>query len=205
MSYLFPNSVILVFAKAPVAGRVKTRFGLDGDLAARVFSNMLIQMVDIATQDNITPVELYIADDTEHPFIKKLAKHYDLPIKAQEGENLGKKMANAIAMSLKRYESVVLVGSDCLDITGQDYFDAFELMDVKEQTIVLQPAFDGGYVMVASNAECDALFDNIDWGTDKVLEQTLAKQTMLCANIKQLRTLSDIDYLEDLVPHYMPD
>ncbi len=200
---IFPNAVILIFAKAPVPGKVKTRLGLSGNLSATVFSNLLVQMVDGALCDDIAHVQLCVAGDTQHPFIQKLSNHYPLFVSKQVGDDLGERMDNAIQEALKKYQSVILVGADCLAITGQDYFDAFEYLQAEQSTVVIQPALDGGYVMVASNCPCTPLFKQVSWGTNQVLKQTLVNAKAMLVKIKLLKAVSDIDYLEDIKTLYL--
>lgn len=192
---LYPQSRILVFCKAPQAGKVKTRLARDiGELAAaRVHEYLarhcLQQIVDFA----IAPVELWCTPDTKHEFFRTCASEMNIQLKQQVGDDLGQRMQHALSAALNQHSSAVLVGTDCPVISADYLRSAFTAID--QQKTVIGPAEDGGYVLFGTNTVQPCLFSDMPWGTSQVYTQTLARIT---GEVESLMPLWDIDYLADL-------
>jgi rSAM/selenodomain-associated transferase 1 len=118
----------------------------------------------------------------------------------QTGNDLGEKMANAFlkAFSLG-YKKVLIIGSDCFDLTENIITDAFTLMD--ENDLVLGPAKDGGYYLLGMKTLYPSLFKNKAWSTENVLCDTLIDLSNLNLSFTLLPTLSDIDEEKDLLQY----
>ena len=93
-------------------------------------------------------------------------------------------------------QRVVTIGIDCPDINLEILNNAFDSLYQKE--LVLGVAEDGGYYLIGMQKPIPQLFQNIDWGTKIVLEQTKAIANKLNLNVQYLTTLSDVDYPQDL-------
>jgi rSAM/selenodomain-associated transferase 1 len=121
----------------------------------------------------------------------------DAALIAQEGSSLGERIANLFAALFKRgYERVVIIGSDSPDLPGEYIEEAFALLADTE--VVLGPALDGGYYLVALKRSMPRLFDSIEWSTARVLDQTLARARDAGAECRLLKPWHDIDTPEDL-------
>jgi hypothetical protein len=107
----------------------------------------------------------------------------------QVGEDLGRRMRHARAA---RDLPTVIIGADCPQLTGDHLRRAFAALS--DHDMVIGPATDGGYYLIGG-AIPDA---SIDWGTDRVLQQTLdwAKEHGL--SVAMLDELADVDRPEDL-------
>ena len=121
----------------------------------------------------------------------------------QGNGDLGCRMETALADAFGQgHESVVIIGSDIPDITSDIVQEAFEKLQTTD--LVLGPAADGGYYLIGLNMSAmqqshGQLFENIAWGTEKVLSQTLENATRIGLSHALLVTLKDVDRPDDLV------
>ena len=188
---------IAVFARAPVAGATKTRLipRLGAAGAARLQEQLTERALARATAVSDARVSLWVAGDAAHPFIRDAAQRHGVALYGQEGIDLGARMAHAFATLLAGAERVVLIGTDCPAMTVDDLRDAAAALDVND--VVLQPALDGGYVLIALRAPQPQLFDAIAWGSGLVREQTEARAADLGLTLGRARPLPDLDTPED--------
>jgi rSAM/selenodomain-associated transferase 1 len=124
-----------------------------------------------------------------------------LPCYTQQGLGLGARMLFAIEsqLSLQPGETVVLIGSDCLDL-NQNHFD-LAFIALATNDIVLLPTFDGGFALIGCRVIDPLLFANVEWSTSQVLAKTLANAKKLNYQVHLLEMVRDIDTLSDL-GHY---
>jgi rSAM/selenodomain-associated transferase 2 len=99
----------------------------------------------------------------------------------------------------------VIIGSDIPDITTEILQNAFEML--KHIDLVLGPAGDGGYYLIGVHRQTfrhwnPQLFNDISWGTENVLPQTLTIAERLGLNYSLIDTLNDVDRPEDLSVWY---
>lgn len=197
---LFPDARLVVFAKAPVAGDVKTRLipQIGAENATQLHRLMTINAVKIATDTNVCPVELWCSPDNTHEFFQALKSQFPIALYDQQGKDLGERMFNAATDVLGRAKHVVIIGSDCPQFSRDHLTDAIKSLTIEDNDAVLAPAFDGGYVLIGMNKADQRLFDGISWGTSDVLVQTrVALQNMgWCWH--ELPTLLDVDVKADL-------
>ena len=97
--------------------------------------------------------------------------------------------------ALRRHRRAILIGSDCPALEARDLRRAARSLCAGYR-VVLQPAEDGGYVLVAARAAPRAMFEGVDWGTSRVMAQTA--QRLAGVRWTSLRTLWDVDRAEDL-------
>ena len=185
------KKALIVFAKQPEAGRVKTRIAkTTGDQHALEIYQELLGILLKTLEPLQVPVYLY-AD--RHPvFDREKTGFYN---RIQRGEHLGEKMKNAFREVFEEgYEKVIIIGSDCPYLTEGTLSDAFEML---EQTdICMGPSLDGGYYLLGMRAFYPALFDDIPWSTPVVLRETLDKATQNFLSTAMLIPLEDIDTFE---------
>ncbi len=195
----YPHGRILVFAKAPVAGEVKTRLavGIGAERAATLYAQLLRATLRTAARSGLAPVELYVASATDHPLFVSLAREYALEIKAQQGEDLGQRMYNAIQNALSGSSFVILIGTDCPPMSADYLAQACRQLD-SGTAVVLGPAEDGGYVLMGARC-CDRyLFTDMPWSTGRVLQLTRERLQSLNLAFAELATLWDVDRPGDL-------
>ncbi len=117
----------------------------------------------------------------------------------QTGQDLGARMDAAIRQTLlkKSVESVILIGTDCPALTER-YLDQALLALESGVDVVLGPAEDGGYVLVGMRRPIGAVFEDIPWGTERVMQRTLEALKAKELTYRLLDTLWDVDRPEDL-------
>ena len=178
---------MIVFARAPVPGRAKTRLipALGALGAARLQRRMTWRTVAMAGSPEVHGT-------APHSFFRCLPA----PFRLQKGGDLGERMHHAIARGLRRHRAVILVGTDCPVLNARDLSRAARLLC--SQDAVLAPAEDGGYALVGMSRPCSAIFEGIEWGSDSVLRQTIVRMDRAGLRWRLLRTVWDVDRPEDL-------
>ncbi|MEP6390809.1 MAG: TIGR04282 family arsenosugar biosynthesis glycosyltransferase [Halioglobus sp.] len=192
------DTVFIQFAKAPVPGKVKTRLlsALTAQAACDLHCDLVRHTASILLDSSLGDVQIWADDDLENGLFQDLL---GLGVSAgfiQQGEDLGERMQTALAVSLDEYDAAVLVGSDCPGLSPQYLQHA--LLALGEADLVVGPALDGGYVLLAMRREFPWLFTQMNWGGDDVLAQTLSRAEMHGINVRLLEPLADIDRPEDL-------
>jgi uncharacterized protein len=193
-----PDCTVIVFAKAPVAGQVKTRLAklLGEDGAARLAARMLDATLDHARTAGIGPVELCCAPDATHPQFRAAAES-GIRLTLQGEGNLGDRMQRALAGALARTRHALLIGTDAPALGPAVLRAAAAALNA--HPAVLVPAADGGYVLVGLARPCPELFEEIAWSTPQVMAQTRARLSRLGLQAAELPSMNDVDGPEDLV------
>lgn len=181
---------IVIFAKQPVPGWVKTRLipALGADGAARLAAEMLARTVAEADATGLD-VELCGEPDPAAWFEGPVA------LTAQGEGDLGERLARAAERVLAD-EPVLLIGADCPELdrsrlaAAADWLDRFDA--------VLHPAEDGGYVLLGLRRFDASLFEGISWSGPEVAEQTAARIEALGWSLGIGETLRDVDEPVDL-------
>ncbi len=191
---------ILVFAKAPISGKVKTRLlsSMQPERVLSLYKNLILHTLKIAIGANVGSVELWCAPSTDHPFFQQCEEIFQISLFCQPPGDLGKRMFYAINDAFKRGRSFVcLIGTDCPSLTPEDLREAKESLTRGYQA-VLSPAEDGGYVLIGLNQSHPALFEGISWGGPTVLQETRERLRGLGWRWRELSCKWDIDRPEDM-------
>ena len=193
---------LVVFAKAPIPGTVKTRLcpPLSPEEATALHSSFVMDAIERTKKiSGKLKAARFVACDPamEHPFFKALRSHHGIKLVQQRGQNLGERMAETMQELLHRdYASVVITGCDLPTLPAGEISRAFGLLD--EQDCVLGPCPDGGYYLVGLRRPCPELFSDIPWGASEVLRLTKEKATALNLKLGLTAPWSDIDTPDDL-------
>ena len=194
----YPAARILVFARAPEAGAVKTRLAgeIGAESALSLYLAMLRRVFETAERAALAEVHLWAASNPAHEEFLALCEAGR--IRLQRGADLGERMLHAATRELAGdgVDSVLIVGSDCPAL-GADYLDR-ALAALAAAELVLGPARDGGYVLIGLRAARPELFRGVDWGSGAVLEQTLARARELGLQPQLLEPCWDVDTAGDL-------
>ena len=195
----FPRNRILIFAKAPVPGSVKTRLlpVLSPEGAAALYRELLETTVSTVCSSALAGVDLWCAPDTLHPVFRSLEKTRGVALFRQSGGDLGSRMAWAATRALASADSVLLIGGDCPEL-DPDYLETALRWLAEGDDAVLGPAEDGGYVLIGLRRNNPRLFEDIPWGGDRVLELTRERLRELGWRWRELTPLWDLDRPEDL-------
>lgn len=194
-----PNARLLIFAKAPIPGEVKTRLipALGASGAANVHRALLQNQLHHALAAELCPVELWVANDLDDEFITHCAQQFPITLHTQSGRDLGERMANAFASTLSSASPALLIGSDCIGLDAGVLQQAFDTLHTGFNAVFV-PADDGGYVAVGLDRPAPALFDRIPWGTSEVMHATRHKLHASDLTWCELPSLWDVDRPEDL-------
>jgi hypothetical protein len=192
---------VLVFARAPVPGRVKTRLApVLGEEGAAALHRRLVRRtlaIALAALPGPGAVELWCTPDTRHPFFTGLAAELGVRLRRQVGSGLGERMSGALRAALAETGPAVLIGTDCADCGAADLDTALTALEAGSPA-VLGPALDGGYWLLGLLRWSPRLFDGIDWGSARVLDQTRAALAELGWRWTELAARRDVDRPADL-------
>lgn len=197
--YKYPDTAILVFCKAPIAGQVKTRLTpqLNKQAAADIHTDLTRRILGLLTESQLCPVQLWCSPTIAHPFFEDCAKDYQLSLSLQQGRDLGERMLHAIDHALQQSSRVLLIGCDCPSLTINDFDFAINALQ-NAQDIVLAPAEDGGYVVIGMKRTYPELFINKTWGHASVLMMTRQQIKKMNLNCIETAMQWDIDTFDDL-------
>ncbi len=190
---------IILFAKAPVAGRVKTRLisALGADGAAKLARRMLDHALNIAGAAEVGSLELCASPAPTHPDWQGIRLPAGIETSDQGDGDLGVRMARAAQRGLANGQNVLLIGADCPALGVQHLRTAVAALNTDDA--VLLPARDGGYLLLGLKTHAASLFEDMPWSTAQVAELTLARMTALGWRVAVLEPLPDIDRPEDLI------
>jgi rSAM/selenodomain-associated transferase 1 len=166
---------LLVFAKEPAAGKVKTRLAeaIGVEAAARVYRDLLATTLahgHAAWRSRIVDhLELWCSSDGDIPFLRGIGAAFGAARYMQSAGDLGQRMAHAMRDALTRASSLLLVGSDCPLLQPARLAEAAAAL--RTHDAVLVPAEDGGYVLVG--ARCEVPLADVRWSTPHALADTV--------------------------------
>lgn len=195
-SNIFNHSgpVIGLFAKEPVAGRVKTRLSpaLTSEQACWFYQTSLCETVHRLLAANVSLVLCY--DGRREWFAEAFP---GLPLLAQVGDNLGDRMSNAVQELFRHLDGpVLLAGSDSPDLPLNLLEQVLQALDEKDVATI--PCRDGGYVVVGLRRSTTELFAGIPWSTSAVLQATRQTCRRLGLSYAETEEWYDLDEIDDL-------
>lgn len=192
------ETAVLVFARAPVAGAVKTRLiPVIGEHGAAALQRSLVERaLAVAREAGLGPVELWCAPDTGDPFFDACQRRFGVSLHRQCDGDLGARMLHALEDALTRSRHALLIGSDCPSLSAWDLREAARVLR-EGQDAVFCPAEDGGYMLVGVSHAMPALFDPMAWGSDTVMEETRRRLRNLGWRWHELPPHWDVDRPED--------
>jgi len=192
------DRTLVVFVKEPRPGAVKTRLAAAvGSQVAADFYRTLVETVLQATTPVPGEYERLVFFDP--PEARRALREWlpGVSLRAQGAGELGERLADAFARAFGRGATrVAIVGSDAPGVTRDTVLRALGALD--EADVVLGPAEDGGYYLIALRAPRPELVRGIDWSTPAVMRQTLERATAARLVVRQLEPLRDVDTLADL-------
>jgi len=191
-------NALVVMAKSPVAGRVKTRLipPLTGVEAAELYTHFLADT--FINLKRLEDIKLYLAilnEGGEEPLELPIPEGVELV--EQSGSELGERLFYITKRLFnKGHERVAIIGSDSPDIPPEYISDAFLSLKPGSSKVVLGPADDGGYYLIAMNRLDERPFRGINWSTPTVLDETIAS---LGGEVELLKPWYDIDEPKDIL------
>lgn len=194
-------NALVVMAKAPLAGEVKTRLvpPLSPQEAAGLSRCLLLDLLEELRSFRRADLFIAFTPAEQAALFDEMARGHFVCF-PQKGEDLGERMNHAFTeLSDKGYRNTVLVGSDLPVFPARFLEEAFAaLQGPGESLVVLGPSRDGGYYLIGTNGPNREIFEGIPWGTNCVLSKTAQKLTHLGLIPHLLPAWFDIDTLGDL-------
>ncbi len=189
---------IVIFAKAPVPGRVKTRLipALGEVGAARLAARMLDLALEQALAAAVGTVELCMSPAPGAAEWAVIPLPAGIETSDQGGGDLGERMARAARRVIDNGEALLMIGTDCPELTAERLCVAAACL--AEHDAILHRAQDGGYPLLGLCAFDASLFEAIPWSTPAVADLTLERLTALGWRVWLGETLRDIDAPDDL-------
>ncbi len=181
---------IVVFVKAPVPGRVKTRLipALGANGAARLYHAMAQNTLAVAGR--VPRTQVLVAYAGKKP-------PWRLPWFRQRGKNLGERLIHAFDRSFRKNDGPVLtIGSDLPSLTPERLEQAFSAL--KKAPVVIGPSPDGGYYLIGLRSPQPQLFRKISWSSPKVCRQTLGAVRKSKLSCRLLPPEQDIDTIQNM-------
>ena len=185
---------VAVLARAAVAGEAKTRLipALGPRRAAALQAHLTERALCRATASG-AEVVLWISGEIDAA-TRALAKKLAVDVRPQPDGDLGARMLAALEIAAGR--PGLVIGTDCPAQSARHLEQAGMLL--ADHDLVLQPAHDGGYVLIGMKRPEPQLFSDMAWGSDGVCAETRQRATALGLSCAELPALPDLDRPEDL-------
>ncbi|HEY7382419.1 MAG TPA: TIGR04282 family arsenosugar biosynthesis glycosyltransferase [Beijerinckiaceae bacterium] len=188
---------LAILAKAPVPGFAKTRLvpllGPEG--AARLQERLIERALATALASAIGPITLWCAPDEGHPAFQSAGSRPGVRLARQPDGDLGARMLAAFRAA-SAGSGMVLIGTDCPVLTAADLRAAASALATAD--LVIAPAEDGGYGLIAASRPHPGLFECMPWSTDQVAALTRHRARQGGLQIVELRTVWDVDTPADV-------
>ncbi len=194
---------IIIFAKAPQPGFAKTRLipALGEEGAAELARQMLLNTLREALAADIGPVELCVTPEINHAAWHGIQLPKEIGISGQGEGDLGARLARTARRSAEQGELVLLIGTDCVEMSAALLRDAAQSLN--EHDAVIHCTTDGGYALLGLRQFNPFLFSDMPWSTDAVASSTISRIGQLGWSVHVGQMLHDVDEPQDL--KYIPD
>ena len=189
-----------LFAKAPVAGTVKTRLfpALDPQDAATLHARMVEHAAGMMAMAVAgipgARAELWCSPDSTDQTLGAIAHRHGLTLRQQTNGDLGSRMRCALRSAMPGH--AILLGSDCPMLDAPLLISAEHALCVDDAVFV--PVEDGGYALVGCRNLVPECFAGIEWSTERVMDQTRARLTAAGSRWTELAVVWDVDHVADL-------
>ena len=189
---------IIIFAKAPQPGFAKTRLipALGAERAAELARQILFNTLHEALAADIGPVELCVTPEINQAAWQGIHLPTDIEIFAQGEGDLGARLARASERALENAEPVLLIGTDCVEMSSTLLRAAAQAL--REHDAIIHCTEDGGYALLGLRKYSPFLFSGMPWSTDAVASTTLARIGKLGWSVHVGLMLHDVDEPQDL-------
>ena len=228
-----PNGLcaLAVMTKAPQAGRVKTRLvpPLTPEEAAELnkcFLRDTAVAISNACSHGSKPevdashseaakaacgIAVYTPVGAESAYTDILPEKFMLL--PQRGDKFGERLYFAVEDLFScGFDSVCLIDSDSPTVPAENFAEAVELLSTSADRVVLGPSDDGGYYLIGVKNPHRRLFEQIDWSTERVLNQTIERATEIGLEVRLLPAGYDVDdaaslsrLCKELLAHKTPE
>ncbi len=192
--------MLIIFAKEPVPGQVKTRLcpPLSPEAAADLYHCFLFDILQEMSRQ--VQVSLALAYDPPGalPFFRQIAPPGCLII-PQEGPDLGERLARAFNWGFRQgFTRILIRNSDSPDLPARLIEEAREELGKAGRDVILGPSPDGGYYLIGLKRPQPQLFEGLTWSSSRTLAETLNRAARLNLKVHLLPAWPDIDTFADL-------
>lgn len=189
---------IIIFAKAPQPGFAKTRLipALGAEGAAKLAQQMLFNTLFEALAADIGTVELCSTPKIDDIAWQGISLPLGIEITDQGEGDLGARLARAAECAIKNAGSVLLIGTDCVEMSAALLREAAQ--SLHEHDAVIHCTADGGYALLGLKRYSTVLFSDMPWSTDVVASTTIARIRQLGWSLHVGQLLHDVDTPQDL-------
>lgn len=194
------KKALIIFAKRPVAGKVKTRLTppLLPEEGAELYRCMLGDT--LAKAARLAGLDQYLFYEEE----ARAAAYFSgiaggMTCLPQQGRNLGERMAEAFRrLFAESYGAVAVIGTDSPDFPPEFVREAFRLLESGQADAVFGPSEDGGYYLLAMKRLHNGLFRDVPWSSGVVLQKSLEHAAAAGIRVVLLPVWHDVDTAGDL-------
>lgn len=193
-----PPLTLIIMAKAPRPGYAKTRMipALGADGAAELARELLVHTLHAAVDARIGQVEVCVDPPIDSEAWQGMEWPLGLSFSEQGDGDLGERMARASDRALASGQPVLLIGTDCVQMSPALLRRAAS--QLMQADAVIHPARDGGYALLGLRRHHPSLLSNIPWSTDQVCALTQARLQQWGDSFIVGDLLQDLDDPEDL-------
>jgi uncharacterized protein len=195
-----PRNALVIFAKQPVTGRVKTRLSPPLSLAeaAALYCCMLEDV--LAKAETFSRLDKHLwyepAPEAATCFARLAPGMSSHP---QKGNDLGERMAEAFYRAFADgYDRVAIIGTDSPDLPHSFIERAYDMLQDPASDVVFGPTRDGGYYLLAMKRFHGELFRDVPWSSGDVLRKSLENAAAAGLGVSLLPIWHDVDQAEDL-------
>ncbi len=191
-----PNIPLVLFAKAPIAGQVKTRLTTDCSQQQAADIAEILLKESLAKAIRYWPGKVYLSiwQFEQHPFIVSLLEQFNVELLLQSTGDLGEKMQKTFDQF--GYPAAIM-GCDAPLVTQETFKHTYKALSAGENAI--GPSEDGGYYLIGLSQPAPVLFDGVSWGGSSVLAQTLTLASIGKIELVKLRESYDVDRWDDVL------
>lgn len=189
------TNLLMIFARNPVKGKVKTRLAssIGEEQALLVYERLLSQTAALIKLPD-SDIQIHYTDFIPESDVFN-GDHVSRKLQIQG--DLGERMSYAFENGfIAGYEKILIIGTDCPEITLKDIILAFDKLTSND--IVIGPALDGGYYLLGLKKHFSKIFRNKKWSTSSVYSDTLMDAVASAKRVAVLDPKRDIDTIENL-------
>ena len=193
---------LIIFVKAPVAGKVKTRLAppLTLEQACELYRSWAQDTYETGRLLNNVHLEIAYDAHVDFPTPNWLSRESrDISFFRQRGKSLGERLIHAFKQAFQNgAERVVIIGSDSPGLPISYILEAFE--SLRNNNFVIGPTEDGGFYLIGfHNKVVPEVFRNVEWSTSNVFSMTMQNTRNIYLSTHILPGYFDIDRPEDLL------
>ncbi len=198
MKQVKKENLLVIFVKAPVPGKVKTRMqpALTPAEACALYRAMGLDIVSNISAESDFDIEVHFWPQDAAAEIRNWLK-VEHPLRPQPEGDLGKKMMSTFESAHQTgYRRCIIIGSDLPNIHTQRIADAFAALH--QCDLVLGPTTDGGYYLIGMSRPLPGLFNDVIWSTETVFDQTMRNAAAQHITTHLLPIETDIDSIDEI-------